>query len=201
MEQRGITPEHLMKRKDIDIRHPRKCRCGNIYFRFSTLQNKCVKCLVEKGKKIAEKEKRKEIRQRKEKLKSRSEHMEEAQEVFNFFIRLRDKNEPCISCGTWNAKWDAGHFRSVGSAPELRFEELNVHKQCFRCNGPLGSNRDNYEAALIRKIGQEKVDWLKGPHAPKKYTIEELKALKNKYRVMTRALKWVVPRETEEQAA
>jgi hypothetical protein len=41
----------------------------------------------------------------------------------------------------------------------------------------------------VKRIGQEKVDWLEGPHAPKRYTIDELKAIKADYGGRVRALK------------
>jgi len=180
-----------MQARDFDIRQARTCKCGNTYFRFTTLQNKCVKCLAEKGRKIRIKEKTKEFKLRKEKLKSRTDFQEEAQKSFNVFIRERDKNLPCISCGTFRAlQWDAGHYEKTSSHPELRFEELNCHKQCSRCNDHLHGNDKEYRKELINRIGIEKVEWLEGPHEPKKYTVDDLKQIRDKYRVMAKALKW-----------
>ncbi|MGP6008724.1 recombination protein NinG, partial [Pseudomonas aeruginosa] len=42
---------------------------------------------------------RREIKARKEKLKSRAEHLKECQAIFNQYIRLRDADKPCVSCG------------------------------------------------------------------------------------------------------
>jgi hypothetical protein len=136
------------------------------------------------------KEERSRMRQRKEALKSRSEHLKEAQEAFNAFIRYRDKDEPCISCGRYHhGQYHAGHYRSVGAAPELRFEELNVHKQCAPCNNHLSGNAIEYRLRLIKKIGVDKVEWLEGPHEPKKYTVEGLKVIKAEYRAKLKELK------------
>ena len=140
---------------------------------------------------------RREIKVRKEKLKSRADHMRETQVVFNEFIRLRDAAHPCISCDSVStddglitgSRWDAGHYRSVGSCPELRFEPLNVHRQCVRCNRNLSGNSVEYRIRLVQRIGAEKLDWLEGPHEAQRYTVEELKAIKAKYRAMTRELK------------
>lgn len=139
---------------------------------------------------------RREIKVRKEKLKSRADHMRETQVVFNEFIRLRDAAHPCISCDSVStddglitgSRWDAGHYRSVGSCPELRFEPLNVHRQCVRCNRNLSGNAVEYRIRLVQRIGAEKLDWLEGPHEAQRYTVEELKAIKAKYRAMTREL-------------
>ena len=66
----------------------------------------------------------------------------------------------------------------------MRFEELNTHKQCMPCNSHLSGNLINYRINLIKKIGLEAVEWLEGPHKPKKYTIENLKEIRDKYRKM-----------------
>ena len=73
---------------------------------------------------------RREIKVRKEKLKSRADHLKDTQHAFNAWIRARDAGQPCISCGTTaDVQYCAGHYRTTGSCPELRFEPLNVHLQ------------------------------------------------------------------------
>ena len=138
-----------------------------------------------------------EIKVRKEKLKSRAEHLREAQAAVNEFIRLRDAHLPCISCDSipsdhdlfTGSRWDAGHYRSVGSCPELRFEPLNIHRQCVKCNRNLSGNAVEYRIRLVLRIGVERVAWLEGPHPARKYTVEEIKAIKADYRAKTRELK------------
>ena len=140
---------------------------------------------------------RREIKVRKEKLKSRADHLREAQAAVNEFIRLRDAHLPCISCDSLpndhdlmtGSRWDAGHYRSVGACPELRFEPLNIHRQCVRCNRNLSGNAVEYRIRLVLRIGAEKVDWLEGPHPARKYTVEEIKAIKADYRAKSRELK------------
>ena len=135
--------------------------------------------LVEKGRKIQ----RADIKKRKEELRPRSWYLKEAQKWFNKFIRLRDSGNPCISCGrSTGAKINAGHYRSVGSCPELRYEELNCHLQCEHCNSFKSGNIEHYRPRLIEKIGIEKVEWIEGPHKPAKYTIDELKEIIAKYK-------------------
>jgi len=82
-----------------------------------------------------------------------------AQEVFNKFIRERDKNKPCISCGAFHTL-QAGHFYSAGHHNALRFNEDNVHGQCLRCNYYLSGNLSNYRVNLIKKIGIQRVEKL-----------------------------------------
>lgn len=133
---------------------------------------------------------RKEIKVRREKLKSRADHLKDTQTAFNAWVRERDVGEPCISCGRHhNGQWQAGHFKSVGGHPELRFEPLNVWRQCAPCNTHKSGDLLNYRVELIKRIGVEKVEWLEGPHEPKRHTIEELKAMTANYRAMTRELK------------
>ena len=133
---------------------------------------------------------RREIKVRKEKLKSRADHLKDTQTAFNAWVRERDAELPCISCGRHHAgQYHSGHYRTVGASPELRFEPLNAWKQCAPCNNHLSGNLINYRISLLQKIGEEKVIWLEGPHEAKKYTIEELKAMTADYRAKTRELK------------
>ncbi|MFJ7312929.1 recombination protein NinG [Pseudomonas sp. NPDC098747] len=144
----------------------------------------------EKARKAIDQCERREIKVRKEKLKSRAEHMREAQAAFNEWIRLRDADRPCVSCGRHHeGQYHAGHYRSVGANPELRFEALNVWKQCAPCNTHLSGNLVNYRLSLLQLIGPEKVDWLEGPHQACKHTVEEIKAIKADCRAKTRELK------------
>ncbi len=144
-----------------------------------------------------EKQERAEIRKRKEAIKPRSKWLREAQAAFNAYIRERDNELPCISCGTrmnndgltTGSRIDAGHYRSTGSSPELRFEPLNCHAQCVKCNRHLSGSAVDYRIGLINKIGAEKVEWLEGPHEPKRYTVEDLKQIKEKYKRKLKELK------------
>jgi hypothetical protein len=101
----------------------------------------------------------------------------------SYWVRARDAHRPCVSCHTPTApQWDAGHFRTTAAAPELRFDENNVHKQCSRCNDFLSGNLIPYRDELIRRIGRLGVAWLEGPHEPKRYRADELKAIRDDYR-------------------
>ncbi|MCU1717333.1 recombination protein NinG [Pseudomonas sp. 5P_3.1_Bac2] len=181
---------------------PKKCRhCKGAFVPAKPLQVACgVPCAVALAKAAGEKERkslaqleRKELKAAKERIKSRGEHLKEAQAAFNEWVRLRDADQPCISCGTFaNVQYAAGHYRTVAAAPELRFEPLNVHKQCNKnCNKEKSGNIVGYRVSLVRKIGADAVEWLEGPHEPKKYTIDEIKAIKAHYRALVRDLQRV----------
>jgi hypothetical protein len=123
------------------------------------------------GKKTIIKSRKADTRERKQKLKTKSDYLKEAQAAFNAYVRARDKDDACISCGNYvlddqiGGGWDAGHYRSTGSAPHLRFNLHNCHKQCVKCNRFLSGNVAEYRKGLINKIGIEKVDALEAMNA------------------------------------
>lgn len=186
----------MMKQKYTKVKplKDKKCReCKTIFTPRSSTQIVCgfecsVKYTIKKREakeSIEHRKERKQTREAKEKLKTRSEWMKEVQTIFNSYIRHRDKNEGCCSCdkpASWQGQWHASHYRSVGSTPELRFEELNVWKGCSVCNNHLSGNIMNYRIKLIEKIGQQAVEWLEGKHEAKHYTIQDLQELKKIYR-------------------
>jgi Bacteriophage Lambda NinG protein len=108
----------------------------------------------------------------------------------NAFIRKRDENESCISCGVTNSTaWQAGHYVSVGANSTLRFNQENIHKQCVQCNMHKGSNAIAYRIGLVNKIGYEKVEALEAWHPPFKMTIEYCKELELYYKNKLKELK------------
>lgn len=144
-------------------------------------------CAIEQAKAARAKKEAKEDRAKKLKLKTRATWMREAQAVFNRYIRARDEGQPCISCGRHHqGQIHAGHYLGTGARPELRFDERNVNSQCQPCNTHLSGNIVLYRINLIAKIGLAAVEELEGPHPPMKYSIENLKAIKEEY---TRKLK------------
>ena len=187
---------------------PRKCRvCRNDFQPVRCLQQTCSfdcevrlglihaersKAKREKAERIAEISSTKILR---EKLKTKSEWMKETQIAFNNFIRFRDQlaGHPCISSGqplAWSGNnVDAGHYRSRGSSPHLRFDEPNCHAQAKRENRYLSGNAVDYRVGLIARIGLEAVESLEADQTPKKYTIAELRAIKSHYVAKLKELK------------
>lgn len=138
------------------------------------------------------KEERVKVRKARENLRAddRAYWLKKAQAEFNKFIRLRDRDLPCISCGRFHqGQWHAGHYRSVGACPELRFNEDNVHKQCSVCNNHKSGNAIEYRIGLVERIGVEKVEFLeRKDHPPLKLTIDEIKALIQVYKAKCKEL-------------
>lgn len=165
----------------------KKCKSCEVVFQPERqLQQTCsVQCAIDLVNKKKKQKLDKEYREKKAKLKTRREWLKEAQQAFNSWIRYRDKDEPCISCQRHHkGQYHAGHYRSVGSCPELRFEELNNHKQCSMCNSHLSGNLIEYRKNLLVKIGKDKLEWLEGNHPSKHYSIEEIKDIRDRYRKM-----------------
>ena len=79
--------------------------------------------------------------------------------VFNEYIRLRDKDKGCISCGQAQIK-HAGHYFSTSQCPQgaMRFNETNVNGQCVRCNSFLEGNRQGYREGLIKRYGPHVIE-------------------------------------------
>lgn len=170
---------------------PKKCKqCGTEYFPTNSLHTVCsMPCalkMIEKRNYHKQQEKikieRKLDREKREALKSRKAWLSDAQAMFNKFIRLRDAKLPCISCGTMEATWDAGHYRTTAAAPHLRFHEDNVHKQCVHCNQHKSGNIVQMRMGMVTKIGLQKVEALENDNTLKRFTIDEIKVIKEKYR-------------------
>jgi hypothetical protein len=127
---------------------------------------------------------KKETRAAKEKLKTRSDFNKEAQIAFNRYIRARDMGKPCICCGRSQGDLkhggavDAGHYRSRGSAPALRFNLFNCHSQLAYCNRYLSGNVVGYRAGLIERIGLERVERLEADNSPRRFDTEYLQRVK-----------------------
>ena len=180
---------------------PKKCRiatCRASFVPAKPFQSWCSPdCAVaiirqrqDKQRKSFAQRERREIKVRKEKLKTRADYLKDTQQAFNAWVRARDAALPCVSCRRRHeGQYHAGHYRTVGANPELRFEPLNAWKQCAPCNNHLSGNLINYRISLLQKIGEEKVAWLEGPHEAKKYTVDELKAMTADYRAKTKELK------------
>lgn len=140
---------------------------------------------IKRALKTAERERKAEQRKKRAEVKGYGYWAVQTQKVVNRYIVLRDRNHGCITCGkrehelrdSIGGVMDAGHFRSVGSAP-LRFYTLNIHKQCRDCNGYKGGRPDVYRDALISRYGQWLVDKVEQDQRPRHYTIDDLKRMR-----------------------
>lgn len=139
-------------------------------------------------------ERAKEIRrrqaERRKEVRTKGEWAAEAQKQFNIYIRLRDADLPCISCQRHHkGQYHAGHYRSRGAAPQLRFSEDNVHKQCAPCNNHRSGNISEYRINLVKKIGVEKVDEIESCQDVVKYSVDDFKAIIAEYKLKIKKIK------------
>lgn len=168
---------------------PKKCAgCGEKFAPVRPFQKACsVECSILIIVAAKQKTGRKEYREAKKRIKTRADWLREAQAAVNRYIRLRDAGKPCISCGRHHqGQYHAGHYRSVGANPEMRFLESNIHGQCAPCNNHLSGNIINYRLGLIARYGVGFVESLEGFHAPQHLSIEEIESIKRKYQKMAR---------------
>lgn len=115
-------------------------------------------------------------------------------QVFNAYIRARDKDKPCVSCGYKDGarQIHAGHYRPAGNVAILRFDERNVHAQCSICNNHLSGNLVNYRKELINRIGLDQVEELEATNEPKQYTIEEYAEIIKTYKAKIKRIKCII---------
>lgn len=128
------------------------------------------------------------------KLKTRREYVADCQKAFNAMIRARDISQLCICCDkpltieAVGGGYDCGHYRSVGSAPHLRFDERNAHGQTKQCNRWGSGRAVDYRLGLIKRIGLEAVEALECDQTTRKYTVVELKELITEFRLKTKII-------------
>lgn len=186
---------------------PKVCdkRKGGCGFKFTPARPMQIMCgpkcaqghaewLSAKKQAAAVKQDRKETKAKLEQLKTKPQLTKEVENAMNHFVRLRDRNKGCISCrkdfgaSQIGGSYDAGHYRSKGSAPHLRFDMRNVHGQCKHCNDYLCGNPTGYRVGLIARIGLEEVEALEADQEPRKYLKDQLRTLRDVYRAAVRQM-------------
>ena len=169
---------------------PKKCRvCKEPFTPRNSMQVVCnprcaaqyvVQC-KEKKQKAKETAQRRADRKWKRENRPLREVVKDAQKAFNEFVRVRDRYKECISCGAHEystsitgSNFDAGHYRSVGAAPHLRFYLFNCAKQCTRCNKELSGNTVEMRKGLILRWGEEMVERVEHYNTPRQYSKDQL---------------------------
>lgn len=181
--------------------HAKSCRqCAKEFTPVRPMQAVCGSvCAMRKAKADSaakRSQERAQTRARREALKTIADRIREAQTEFNAYIRLRDRAQPCICCGRTaddstlltGSRWDAGHYRSTGSAGHLRFNEDNCHRQLVVCNRHGAGRAVDYRLGLIERIGLERVEALEANNEPHKWTHPELIEIRARYKAKRRAL-------------
>lgn len=176
---------------------PKTCQhCGCRFEPVRLMQQVCGPVCAGRKVRADKAAERASFKARKEAIKTIADRIREAQTEFNAYIRLRDAGQPCICCGrTTNdrdlitgSRWDAGHYRSTGSASHLRFDEDNCHRQLVACNRHGAGRAVDYRIGLVARIGLERVEALENNNTPHKWTHAELIEIKARYRAKCKEL-------------
>ena len=175
----------------------KRCKgCREVFTADRPLQVVCsYLCAMDISKKMAAKAvkaDKKETKIKLDALQTKPQLTKKAQTAFNAFIRARDAGKACISCdkpldGGPNS-FDAGHYRSVGSAPHMRFVEDNVHGQCKHCNNWLSGNHVQYRLRLLERIGERQLDLLESDSVLRKCDKDGLIEIARHYAAEARRL-------------
>jgi hypothetical protein len=166
-----------------------KCKsCGGLFAKSNSAHRACsLGCAVKLAKLDRQKREQKAYREQKVKHRTRRDWLKLAQSAFNAYIRKRDAGKPCICCGqpltadAVGGGFDCGHYRSVGSAPHLRFDPRNAHAQSKQHNRWGSGRAVDYRIGLIQRIGLAEVEALEADNSVKKWTIEELIEIRRTY--------------------
>lgn len=177
--KRSLCP-HCRKRLEPPQRIHEECIDGYADAQAAKAQRRIAKQIkADKKAEIAS------TRQRKEAIKSRQDWLRECQQVVNKYVRLKAQRagEGCYTCGAtpeqkFGGTYDASHFRSVGSAPHLRFWIPQIRICCVVCNRHKGGELLAFRAALVKEHGPEWVQALEARQEVAKFSIEYLARLK-----------------------
>jgi hypothetical protein len=161
----------------------------------STTEKVCsLKCAIELARKQRSEAEIKAHRAKRRAFKAndRAHQLKQAQKAVNAFVRERDKNLPCISCGTTdpNIQYAAGHYRTRGGAPHLALSARNIHKQCNRrCNMGLSGNIIGFRQGLVARYGEDFVLSIERDDTTRKHTVSELQKIRAYYSKLLKRIK------------
>lgn len=173
----------------------RECpTCRNSFMPTRPMQRVCgPRCAMAKVR-ADRKQERATYKARRKALETIRKLIKAAQKEFNAYIRERDRLGAyrCISSGRlldWTGNGvDAGHYRSTGSAPHLRFNEDNCHAQSKHDNQWKSGNAVDYRLGLIERIGLARVEALESDNAVHHWTRDELRAIRETYKAKRKQL-------------
>lgn len=153
------------------------------------MQNVCgLQCALErsraKGLESRKREGQRLQRSRKEAAKTITDYHKTAQQQYNRWVKYRDWEKPCISCGQPHdiGARHCSHYRSRAAASSLRYHWANTNMSCAQCNSYKSGNVVPYRVSLVRKYGEDIVQRLENNNGTRKWTKEELQRIAKVYR-------------------
>lgn len=123
-----------------------------------------------------------------EKNKNLSYYLQIAKKKCHEYVRLRDRNKPCVSCGTpWRDNFHAGHYHKSELFSLTRFNEYNINGQCPSCNIHKEGNLEGYAVILPDRIGLDKFNEINklasmSKKINHKWCVEDLKKIISYYK-------------------
>ena len=170
----------------------KKCKeCSEMFTPFRSTQIVCSPiCSIKYSKALNDKKDAKEWSKRKSELKKKDkgtkDYYQDALKIFNEYIRKRDKDKPCVSCGAKAGTYriSSGHYFPQGQNKSIALDERNAHGQCwYNCNSQKSGNLSEYYPELINRIGIDNYnDLVEKKKIAKHYTIDELLEIINYYK-------------------
>lgn len=147
--------------------------------------NHVISNTIPKVRKSKEEETKQREKEFKDKNKSMASLIGEVRVPFHKYIRIRDANDGCISCGTGqSANFQAGHYKKAELFRGSIFDEINTNKQCYKCNVYLSGNESGYREGLVKKYGEEATKELEqraNKNRAYDWNREQLKEIKKEY--------------------
>jgi len=131
----------------------------------------------------------------KTKSKSVSQLKKEADATFSQYIRQKYADPhtglvSCVTCGImkpWK-EMQAGHYESRGNN-FLRYDERNVHVQCYGCNVARKGNYPAYATFMVRTYGTDILETLREESKfSLKFTTAELQEIIDTYKEKLKGL-------------
>ncbi len=207
MIRSGFKPRAPLPREAASPGKPPKLKsckvCREKFEPRTPLQVACGwECAAIHGQKVTAQQKAKQQRQERAQDKAKLEGMKTypqliaaCQKAFNSVVRMRDMlaGHRCISSGRvldWSGNAvDAGHYRSTGSAPHLRFNFDNCHAQSKHDNQFKSGNAVDYRLGLIARIGIERVEALESNNTPANWSHDDLRQMTKEFQRQLREMK------------
>jgi hypothetical protein len=173
------------------MKQPKPKHCSNCGSQFNPYKSTDKLCSFQCS--VAHKEKQ-EIEERFKKIEAKVKERDSvklltkvAKQLAQKWARIRDKDLPCISCGAvTSTMWDGGHLYKSELYSGLRFDEMNINKQCRKCNTYLNGNEINYVRGYIDRYGLAAFNEISKRAKERKNTkwsVPELKQIINYYKL------------------
>ena len=189
----------------------KKCKasgCENKFTPFSSMEQWCSSACgyALSQEKLAKKEKSEKLANKKKRIAAKRAFNEKdkkfvekrAKAYLHRWIKWRDQGLPCCACGNDMSHLpsravQASHYRPSGMNSAIRYDEINIHLGCSKCNLQMSGNLTEYRIRLIDKIGIEKVEWLESQNQVCKWSIDDLRLIRDDYAARLKALDIPLP--------